>query len=116
MLGFGRLLSAAEPITIKQDIRIVFTQARKKRSVNDIVKELSEFIDAHICDALPSSPLLLIGKSIRQRFEREGTCEEMWYNGKILVIVQNQNYSKSLMKMKVNIFLIYTKILSWETY
>ncbi len=80
-LGLLRTQVNIRKKVLKQDIRIVFTRSRKQRPV---IEELSDFIGANQCEAIPTSPSSLIGRSIRQRFELEGTHEEKWYNGMIV--------------------------------
>ena len=60
------------------------------KELNDIVKELSDFIDESKCSEYIQDPYTLIGRSIRHRFET-GACdtctsqmETKWYNGTVL--------------------------------
>ena len=73
---------------LKEKILITFSQSRKQRPINDLVKELAEHIAANSLppeySALISNPFLLVGKSISHKFELEETCEEKWYRGVIL--------------------------------
>ena len=70
---------------LNQDIRIVFTSSRRQRPINEIVKELSEFITANSSNAtMLNSPTLLIGKPIKHCFQIDDLGEERWYNGVIL--------------------------------
>ena len=70
---------------LNQDIRIVFTSSRRQRTMNEIVKELSEFITANSSNAtILNSPTLLIGKQFKHCFQIDDLGEERWYNGVIL--------------------------------
>lgn len=63
-----------------QDIRIVFSHARKQRPLHELVKELSEYIDKNtLYSEYIQDPSILVGKSIQHRFETDDST--VWYNG-----------------------------------
>ena len=75
---------------LRQDIRIVFSHSRKQRPLNDIVKELSAFIDQNSsdCSGYIDDPFSMIGKKIQHRFEIDtysaGEVKIIWYHGTII--------------------------------
>ena len=69
-----------------QNIHIIFTRARKRRPVNDLVKELSAFIDqsSSDCSSYVEDPSSMVGKHIQHRFEIDNTSEVKWYHGTVI--------------------------------
>ena len=69
---------------MNQDIRITFTVSRKPRSVSEITKDLSDFIDRNTSASKNSifikDPKALVGHQIKQRFVVEDDLVK-WYNG-----------------------------------
>ena len=71
---------------LDQDIHIVFSQARRKRPVEEIKKELAEFIEsttASVVHEVTNNGHALVGKCISHKFEVD-TAEEKWYDGIIV--------------------------------
>ena len=67
---------------LKQDINIVFTRSRQPRPTEDIVKELSDYIDQN--SKIPN-PCELIGKHILHKFRmEESETGTRWYHGTVL--------------------------------
>ncbi len=68
----------------KQTIRIPFTQCGKKRSLDTVISELTEFITSQQESSAQSlqDPTSLVGKHIEQRFEVEG--ESQWFSGIVI--------------------------------
>uniref|UniRef100_A0A1X7VR42 Uncharacterized protein n=1 Tax=Amphimedon queenslandica TaxID=400682 RepID=A0A1X7VR42_AMPQE len=68
------------------DIRIVFSQARRKCPLEEIERELAEFIEfttASVVYEVTNNGHLLVGKCISHKFEVD-TAEEKWYDGVII--------------------------------
>ena len=73
-----------------QNVSIVFTSNRKQRPLNNIVKELCDYIDINPppehCESFIRNPTSLIGRRVKQRFldgEVACTCTSTWYWGKV---------------------------------
>ena len=68
-----------------QNIRIVFSHARKQRPLSDVVKELSDYINENPLESSEfiREPYNLIGRHIRHRFEIDAN-QTKWYNGIVL--------------------------------
>lgn len=71
---------------LEQDICIIFTRSRKQRPLDEIIKDLSDFISTHSSSNLDiiHNPASLIGKSISHKFEIEESHDEQWYDGVII--------------------------------
>jgi len=71
-----------------QRTSIVFTTNRKQRPITDIVKELSDLIDASTlpteCATYIKDPTTLVGKQIKHKFKDEDSDDLLWYCGTIL--------------------------------
>ena len=69
-----------------QNIPIVFTHLRKQRPLNDIVKEISDFLDENSSEwsSYIQDPISMVGKKIHHRFEIDNTGEVEWYYGTII--------------------------------
>ena len=74
---------------LEQDVPIVFTHYRKQRPLDDIVKELSAFIDSSTASSefsiMIKDPKALVGRQIKQKFQTEEDGRIFWYNGRISV-------------------------------
>jgi hypothetical protein len=71
---------------LNQDIHIVCTQSRRKRSVEEIEKELSDFIEAttaSMVHEVTHNGHALVGKRISHKFEIE-VSQEKWCDGTIM--------------------------------
>lgn len=69
-----------------QNLHIVFSHARRQRPVEEIVKELSDFIQSTttaIASLVRTNPACLLGKHISHKFEIEES-KEKWYVGTII--------------------------------
>ena len=71
---------------LEQDICIIFTRSRKQCPLDEIIKDLSDFISTHGSSNLDiiHNPASLIGKSISHKFEIEESHDEQWYDGDII--------------------------------
>ena len=73
---------------LKQDVPIVFTHYRNQRPLDDIVKELSDFIDRSTASSefsiLIKDPKALVGRQIKQKFQTEEDGRIVWYNGTVV--------------------------------
>ena len=67
---------------LKQGIRITFTQSRRQRPLEEIIKNLSDFIAENPLD-IPDAASL-IGRRICHKFELAETHQEQWYYGCVL--------------------------------
>ena len=54
--------------------------------MNDLVKELSTFIDqsSSECSSYIEDPISMVGKHIQHRFEIDNTSEVQWYHGTVI--------------------------------
>ena len=69
-----------------QNIRIVFSHLRRQRPVNEVIEELSEFIEqnTHEFSEFLQDPTSPVGKHISHKFEVEVTREVKWYSGRVI--------------------------------
>ena len=63
-----------------QNINIPFTQCKTKRPVNQIIKDLADFISFQ----KQTDPFTLVGKQVQHKFKNSDTCEEEWYRGNVI--------------------------------
>lgn len=86
--GKKKLVVIREQINIRkkvlmQKVKIPFTQKGRQRPLNDIIREITDFIKNSQSDSSNGhSPDFLVGKEVRHRFEVDG--EEKWYDGYIV--------------------------------
>ena len=65
---------------LMQDVTIPFSHSRKKRPLNQIVKELADYITS----LSHKDPNTLVGKDVKHKFKDEETGEEQWYSGNVI--------------------------------
>ena len=69
-----------------QSTHIVFSHLRRQRPVNEVIEELSEFIEQNPDGfrEFLQDPASLVGKHISHKFEVEDTREVKWYSGRVI--------------------------------
>ena len=65
-----------------QRIPITFTQSRRQRPFNEVIKALSDFLNQNPTDVPDLNSI--VGQRTGHKFELEETREEHWYYGNVI--------------------------------
>ena len=78
---------------LNQKIHVPFSHCRKQRPVHEIAKDFSFFIAEDDCPTTRylHNPSLLVGCSIKHKFEIPETGEETWFYGSVMAYDSTNN-------------------------